>query len=54
LAGLRVGDVITQLAGQAVRSDQDVHAIMRGQRHGQSASLVAWRDGRTIGLQIQF
>ena len=54
LAGLRVGDVITQLAGQAVRSDEDVHAIMRSQRHGQSASLVAWRDGRTIGLQVQF
>ena len=54
LAGLRVGDVITQLAGQAVRSDEDVHAIMRSQRHGQSASLVAWRNGRTIGMQIQF
>ena len=53
LAGLHVGDVITQLAGQPVRSDQDVHAIMRNQRYGQSASLVAWRHGQTIGMQVQ-
>ena len=54
LAGLRVGDVITQLAGQAVRSDQDVHATMRDQRYGQSANLLVWRNGQTIGMQVQF
>jgi glutaredoxin 3 len=54
LAGLRVGDVITQLAGQAVRSDQDVHTIMARQRYGQSAQLIAWRSGQTIGMQVQF
>jgi glutaredoxin len=54
LAGLRVGDVITQLAGQPVRSDQDVHAIMRGQRYGQTVHLLVWRSGQTIGMQVQF
>jgi S1-C subfamily serine protease len=54
LAGLRVGDVITQLAGQPVRSDQDVHAIMRTQRYGQAVPLLAWRNGQTIGMQVQF
>jgi glutaredoxin-like YruB-family protein len=54
LAGLRVGDVITRLAGQAVRSDQDVHAIMDRQRYGQTIDLVAWRKGQTIGMQVRF
>jgi glutaredoxin 3 len=54
LAGLRVGDVITQLAGQPVRSDQDVHAIMRNQRYGQTLNLLAWRNGQTIGMQVKF
>jgi S1-C subfamily serine protease len=54
LAGLRVGDVITQLAGQPVTGDQDVHAIMRNQRYGQSIHLLVWRGGQTIGMQVQF
>lgn len=54
LAGLRMGDVITQLAGQRVHSDQDVHNIMARQRHGGSADLVAWRNGQTIGMRVQF
>ena len=54
LAGLRTGDVIVQLAGQPVRNDQDVHAIMGRQRYGQSADLLAWRNGQTIGMQVQF
>jgi glutaredoxin-like YruB-family protein len=54
LAGLRVGDVITQLGGQPVRSDQDVHAIMARQRYGQAINVLAWRNGQTIGMQVQF
>ena len=53
LAGLRVGDVITQLNGQAVRSDEDVHSIMRGARYGQAADLLVWRNGQTIGMRVQ-
>lgn len=54
LAGLRARDVIVQLAGQPVRSDQDVHAIMNRQSHGQSVDLLAWRNGQTIGMRVQF
>ena len=54
LAGLRTGDVIVQLAGQPVRNDQDVHAIMSRQSHGQSADLLAWRNGQTIGMRVKF
>jgi glutaredoxin-like YruB-family protein len=54
LAGLRTGDVILQLAGQQVRNDQDVHAIMSRQAHGQSADLLAWRNGQTIGMRVMF
>lgn len=54
LAGLRTGDVIIQLAGQQVRNDQDVHAIMSRQSHGQSADLLAWRNGQTIGMRVNF
>jgi glutaredoxin len=54
MAGLRTGDVVVQLAGQPVRSDQDVHAIMARQSYGQSADLLAWRNGQTIGMRVQF
>ena len=54
LAGLRIGDVIVELAGQPVRSDQDVHAIIDRQSYGQSADLLAWRNGQTIGMRVQF
>lgn len=54
LAGLRVGDVIVQLAGQPVKTDQDVHAIMGRQSYGQSADLLAWRNGQTIGMRVTF
>jgi glutaredoxin len=54
MAGLRTGDVIVQLAGQPVRSDQDVHTIMARQSYGQSADLLAWRNGQTIGMRATF
>jgi glutaredoxin 3 len=54
LAGLRAGDVIMQLAGQPVRSDQDVHRIMAGLSHGQTVDLLAWRNGQTIGTRVHF
>ena len=54
MAGLRTGDVIVQLAGQPVRSDQDVHTIMSRQGYGQTSDLLAWRNGQTIGMRVQF
>lgn len=54
LAGLQPGDVIVQLAGQAVRTDQDVERIMANMRLGQTVDLLAWRDGQTIRMTVRF
>lgn len=53
-AGLRVGDVITELAGQPIRSDRDVHRVMADVRPGQSVDLTMWRDGRTVRKIARF
>ncbi len=53
-AGVQVGDVIVQLAGQPVRSDADVHRIMAGLRNNQTAPLVVWRTGQQLNLQVGF
>jgi glutaredoxin 3 len=54
LAGLRAGDVIVQLAGQPVRSDQDVHRIMGNVRRGQTIDVSVWRNGRKIESKARF
>jgi glutaredoxin-like YruB-family protein len=47
-AGLHPGDVILELAGQAVRSDQDVHRVLGQMHSGESVNMIYWRDGRRI------
>jgi glutaredoxin 3 len=54
LAGVQPGDVIAQLAGQAIRTDQDVDRIMANVRFGQTVDLLAWRDGQTIRMTVRF
>jgi len=53
-AGLYVGDVIVELAGQPVRTDRDVDRIMAGFRPGQNARLRVWRDGKMLDLSLKF
>ena len=53
-SGLRSGDVIVQLAGQAVRTDQDVDRIMANVRLGQTVDLLAWRNDETIRMMVRF
>jgi hypothetical protein len=45
-AGLKVGDILTEVDGKAVRSSWDVSAQIRGYSEGQETPLVVWRDGR--------
>ena len=45
-AGLRPGDVITLLAGQAVTSAEDVHRLVPEMPKGRDLSLTYVRDGR--------
>jgi S1-C subfamily serine protease len=51
LAGLQVGDVIVQLAGQATRSAQDVHRVTASLHYDQPLDLVVWRDGQRIAVR---
>jgi glutaredoxin 3 len=53
-SGLHPGDVIVQLAGQAVRTDQDVDRIMANVRFSQVVDLLAWRNGQTISTAARF
>jgi glutaredoxin 3 len=53
-SGLHPGDVIVQLAGQAIRTDQDVDRIMANVRFGQVVDLLAWRNGQTIRMTVRF
>ena len=53
LAGLRTGDVIVQMAGEPVRTDQDVHRIGASLSYDQAIDLLAWRSGQTIGMRAQ-
>ena len=47
-SGLRPGDVVMQLAGQTIRTDQDVDRIMASVRSGQVVDLLVWRNGQKI------
>ena len=51
-SALRTGDVIVQLAGQPVRTDQDLERIMANVRPGHVVDLVAWRNGDTLNLTV--
>jgi glutaredoxin 3 len=53
-SGLRPGDVILQLAGQAIGTDRDVDRIMANMRFGQTVDLHAWRNGQTLGMTVRF
>ncbi len=53
-SGLRPGDVIVQLAGQAVRADRDLERIISNVRPGQVVDLSAWRNGQTVKMTVRF
>jgi glutaredoxin-like YruB-family protein len=53
-SGLRLGDVIVQLDGQAVRSDHDLERILANVRRGQAVDLLARRDGQTMRMTARF
>jgi glutaredoxin 3 len=53
-SGLRSGDVIVQMAGQAIRTDQDVDRIMTSVRFGQVVDLLVWRNGQTGKMTVRF
>jgi len=52
LAGLRPGDVIVELAGRPIHSDQDVHRVGADLRYDQAVELQFWRNGQTIATTV--
>jgi len=53
-AGIQASDVITSLAGQTIRTADDVLRILSALSPGQSAPAVLWRNGQRIPVQITF
>lgn len=51
-AGLRSGDVITQVDGQAVSGSKDLVAIVGKAQVGQNLSLTVYRQGQTLQLEL--
>jgi len=49
-AGLKVGDIISEVDGKAVRSSWEVSTKVRGYEEGQQAALEVWRDGKVQNL----
>lgn len=52
-AGLRPGDVITELGGQPIHAAADVHAVMARHHLGDRLSLTFERDGRQMRMVIK-
>ena len=53
LAGVKPGDVIVQLAGQAVRSDRDIDRILNSVQARGTIDLVLRRKDRRIETSVQ-
>jgi C-terminal processing protease CtpA/Prc len=49
-AGLKVGDIISEVDGKAVHSSWELSAKVRGYEEGQQAPLEVWRDGKVQNL----
>jgi membrane-associated protease RseP (regulator of RpoE activity) len=45
-AGVRVGDILTRIDGNAVQSSWDVSAKVRGLDEGQQVPIEVWRNGK--------
>lgn len=49
-AGVKVGDILTSVDGQAIKSSWDVMAKVRRIEDGQQVPVEVWRDGRAQNL----
>lgn len=51
--GVRAGDVLTAVNGQAVAATQDVNDIKDGFKVGDSLTLTIFRDGKTFDVEVR-
>jgi len=52
-AGLEVGDIITEINGDKITSEDNVYAILSDAKAGDTLRLKVFRDNRTITLDIK-
>lgn len=52
--GLRSGDVLMSVNGQAVGTHSDLSSMLSGILQGSGADAYVLRDGHTIPLRLQF
>ncbi len=45
-AGIRVGDVLTRVDGEAIEGPHDLRMALRDAEDGQAATVELWRDGK--------
>ena len=51
-AGLRAGDVITAVAGRAVRDLHAFHDLLGLHKIGHPVDVSVWREGRRLSVQV--
>jgi putative serine protease PepD len=51
-AGLRAGDVVTQIDGQPVADPTDLSTVINSKAPGDHVTLTVQRDGRTVQLDV--
>ena len=52
--GIKAGDVIVTLAGQSVKTADDISTIVGALTVGKRVLTVIWRDGRQIQQELVF
>lgn len=52
LAGIRIGDVVTHINGEAVRVISDVHLADDGYGVGDTITMTIFRDGETFTVEV--
>ena len=53
-AGIKAGDIIIHLAGQPVKTADDIQRIVGSLQAGERVLGNVWRDGRQIQLEVAF
>lgn len=49
-AGIKVGDIIAAVDGEAMEGPWDVRLAVRSRKKGETVKLDLWRDGRSLAL----
>jgi serine protease Do len=51
-AGIKVGDVITEINGRSIKDSQDLLLTIASLRVGDKATIKVWRDGKNLSFSV--